>query len=139
VIIHAHGFPGNARARVRIEVQRGIVAGGDSPNCPSARVSIRLRSTEIDVRFRGATTAIALTRMSSGTPLRLSFFWTWIHLPQRLNVARYIRGGWRREGAELEEARADPMGHSTDLAVSVLNRAQQLVDSLIDEAVQSGS
>lgn len=40
---------------------------------------------------------------------------------------------------QLEEVRADPMGHATDLAVSVLNRAQQLVDSLIDEAMQSGS
>lgn len=43
------------------------------------------------------------------------------------------------KGAGLEEVRADPMGHATDLAVSVLNRAQQLVDSLIDEAMQSGS
>ena len=50
----------------------------------------------------------------------------------------------RRLGAELQEARADledaqatPMEHATDQAVSVLNQAQQLDDSLIDEAMQS--
>ena len=39
--------------------------------------------------------------------------------------------------AELGEARADPMEHATDQAVSVLNQAQQLADSLSDEAMQS--
>ena len=36
--------------------------------------------------------------------------------------------------AEVADARADPMEHATDQAVSVLNQAQQLADSLIDEA-----
>jgi DivIVA domain-containing protein len=39
--------------------------------------------------------------------------------------------------SELEDAHADPRELATDQAVMVLNQAQQLADSLIDEAVQS--
>jgi DivIVA domain-containing protein len=48
-----------------------------------------------------------------------------------------LRGRLEEAGAQLEEARADPMENATDQAVSVLNQAQQLADSLIDEAMQS--
>ena len=39
--------------------------------------------------------------------------------------------------SELSEARARPMEQATDQAVSVLNQAQQLSESLIDEAMQA--
>jgi DivIVA domain-containing protein len=102
---------------------------------PNTRTSPQdVRSKNFSVRLRGLDRD-EVRYFLTGLADNLEGIQTQVAVLKQENQS--LGGQLQDARAQLDEARADPMEGATDQAVSVLNQAQQLADSLIDEAMES--